>query len=224
MSKWQQQRQIMLALTIIGVFFTLARFSLDSTAGKRSVAPFVFPKAVPLPEWQVVESHSLVEPIVNPPKTFDSVLASWKYLYRRNDYRLEIQMRYIVGTSGHLSDYFNDPLKGKDGRLVQFRQHEQIGFYSLFVYQGRSHLSACINPRGGSTVTSTQFIANHHTYGLQLQRLVPWLLGKESFQDKRCLWTHLSTPLNQDVETTYPVLEQAWLSWYQWWHPRFPPH
>ena len=228
MTKWQQHRQILLALTFVSVFFTLGRFSLDRTAGNRQVTPFAFSEVVPLPKWQMLESHPLVEPIASPPKSLDSVLASRKYLYRRNNHQLEIKMRYIVGTSGHIPDYFNThtSLKWKDSQLLQnFRQQEGVGFYSLFVYQGRSHLSACINPHGGSTVTSAQFLVNHHTYGLRLQRLIPWLLGKESLQDRRCVWAHLSTPLNQEsAETTYPVLEQAWLSWYQWWRPRFPQH
>ena len=228
MTKWQQHRQILLALTFVSVFFTLGRFSLDRTAGNRQVTPFAFSSVVPLPGWQMLESHSLVEPIASPPKSLDSVLASRKYLYKRNDYRLEINMRYIVGTSGNLVDYFNTytSLKWNNSHLLQnFRQQEGVGFYSLFVYQGRSHLSACINPHGGSTVTTAQFLANHHTYGLRLQRLIPWLLGKGSLQDRRCVWAHLSTPLNQEsAETTYPVLEQAWLSWYQWWRPRFPQH
>ncbi len=150
MTKWQQHRQILLAFTFVSVFFTLGRFSLDRTAGNRQVTPFAFSEVVPLPGWQMLESHPLVEPIASPPKSFDSVLASRKYLYRRNDHRLEIKMHYIVGTSGNLLDYFNTytSLKWNNSHLLQFRQQEGVGFYSLFVYQGRSHLSACINPRG----------------------------------------------------------------------------
>ncbi|NJQ98397.1 MAG: hypothetical protein HC784_13990, partial [Hydrococcus sp. CSU_1_8] len=36
-----------------------------------------------------------------------------------------------------------------------------------------------------------------------------------------CLWTHLSIPLKETPrEQAYQILEQVWVSWYQWWHPR----
>jgi cyanosortase A-associated protein len=41
-----------------------------------------------------------------------------------------------------------------------------------------------------------QFLKNQVTYDLQIGRLMPWLLGEETLRDRRCLWAHLSTPLN----------------------------
>ncbi len=226
MAKWQKHRQILLTLTFVSAFFTLSRFSLDPTAGNRPVSPLVFPSVVPLPGWQLLESRPLGEPITRVHKSDEAVLASQKYSYRQNNQQMEIEMGYVVSTLGEVHSYFQHytSIQLQDGQLLQnLRQHKGVGFYSLFVYQGRSHLSACINPRGGSTVTSAQFLANRNTYDLQLRRLVPWLLGKESLPDRRCLWADLSMPLNQvSAETTYPALEQAWWSWYQWWSLRFP--
>lgn len=216
MTNWGQHRQMLLALTFAGVFFTLGRFSLNSTAGNRPVTAFAFPSVVPLPGWQLLESHPLAE--TSPPDSYEVVLASQKYRYRQNNQQMEIQMRYVVGTLGQFHGYYPKD----DSSLLQ---QEGVGFHSLFVYQGRSHLSACINPRGGSTVTIAQFFANRYIYDLQLRRLIPWFLGKESLLDRRCLWAHLSTPLNQvSTKTTYLVLEKVWRSWYQWWSPRFPKH
>lgn len=230
MLNWRQYRQVLIALTSVSVFFTLGRFGLDSTAGNRPVTAFAFPSVVPLPGWQLLESRPLAEPIASrPPKSGESVLAaSQKYHYQQNNQHLQVEMRYVLGTWGDIHEYLKDytPIQLQSAQMLQnLRQHEKVGFYSLFVYQGRAHLSACINPRGRSTVTSTQFLANRHTYYFQLGRLVPWLLGKESLRDNSCLWAHLSTPLNQvSAQNTYPVLEQAWLSWYQWWFPRFPKY
>lgn len=229
MVKWRQYRQVLILLTFAGVFFTLGRFGLDPNAGNRPVTPFAFPSKVPLPGWQLWESHSLAKPEASGlPNSGEPVLvARHKYRYQQSNRHLEIEMRYLVGTWGHVYTYLNDyssiQLK-PDLQLPSLRQHQGVGFYSLFVYQGRSHLSACINPRGRSTVTSTQFLANRHTYYFQLERLVPWLLGQESLRDNNCLWAHLSMPLNQaSAQTTY-LLEQAWWSWYQWWFPRFPKY
>ena len=227
MTNWQQHRQRLIALTFVGILFTLGRFSLDATAGKRSVKPFAFPSVVPLTKWQLLESRPLAEPTAtHSDSMWDSVLGGQKYYYQQNNQQIEIEMRYVVATAGELNTYFkylSSIQLPKEQLLQNVRQHKGVGFYSVFVHQGRSHLSACINPHGGSTVTSAQFLANRHTYDLQLQRLFPWLLGKESLLDKRCVWAHLSTPLTQvPVETSYSVLEQAWLSWYEWWSSRFP--
>lgn len=228
MTNWGQHRQMLIALTFTGVFFTLGRFILDPTAGKRPVTPFTFPSVVPLPGWQLLESVSLAKPIASNSDSYEAVLANRKYRYRQNNQQMEIESRYVVGTLGDLRTYLRDytSIQLKDSQLLQnLRQHQGVGFYSLFAYQGRSHLIACINPRGGSTVTIAQFFANRRTYDLQVGRMVPWLLGKESLRDRRCLWAHLSTPLNQvSAKTTYPILEKAWWSWYQWWSPRFPQH
>jgi len=69
------------------------------------------------------------------------------------------------------------------------RQHEQLGFYGLFVYQKQS-VNACINSRGGSTFTKEQFNYNRIHRDTQFNRLLAWLLIQ--LRDKRCLWTHLS--------------------------------
>ena len=177
---------------------------------------------------EVLESRPLAEPIVSPRKSWEAVLASQKYRYRQNNQQLEIEMRYLASTSGELDGYLKNyaSIELQNTQLLQnLRQHQAVGFYSVFVHQGLAHLSACINPNGGSTVTSALFLANRYTYDLQLRRMLPWLLGKESLPDKRCLWAHLSIPSNQvSAETSYSVLEKAWYSWYQWWSPRFPQH
>lgn len=228
MTNWRQHQQILIALTFIGVFLTLCRFSLDPTAGKRPVTAFAFPQAVPLPEWQLLESSSSAKPTAKPSNLYEAVLASRKYRYQQNNQQMEIEMRYLAGTLGNLQGYLMDyaSIQVQDSQLLQnLRQQQGVGFYSLFVNQGRAHLNACINPRGGSTVTMAQFLANRQAKDLQLQRLIPWLLGEESLRDRRCLWVNLSVPLSQEsVETTYPILEKAWASWYQWWSPRFPQH
>lgn len=226
MTHWQQCRQVLIAIAFASVCLTLVRFSLDPTAGKRPVTPFAFPAVVPLPGWQLSNSHPLPIP-ATPPDSLDSVLASRKYHYRQQGQQLEIEMRYIGGTLGDIHGYFTGytAIQLTTAQLYQnLRQQSGVGVYSLFIAQGRSHLSACINPRGGSTVDYTQFLANRHIYDFHPQRLVLWLLGQESLRDRRCLWADLSIPLGQGAETNYPVLEQAWLSWYRWWSPRFPGH
>ncbi len=228
MTNGQQHRQLLIAFTLAGVFFTICRFILDPTAGNRPVTPFTFPSVVPLPGWQPLESRPLVSPIASSSVDIhEADLTSRQYRYSsQNHQQMEIEMHYVAGTLGNFQGYLEgfSQIRWQSTLPQNLRHHEGVGFYSLFVHQGRSHLIACINPRGGSTVTNTQFLANRRTYDLQLQRIVPWLLGKESLLDRRCLWSHLSIPLHKASVDTRPVLEKAWWSWYQWWRSRFPQH
>lgn len=225
MTKWPQYRQILLAIAFVGVGFNLVQFSLDPTAGKRSLPPLSFPSVVPLPGWQLLENRPLTQTTTSPDKLSEVVLARQKYRYRGNNQQLEIEMRYIANTTGELQGYFQNytSIPPQNVQLLQLRYQKETGFYSLFVYQERSHLSACINPHGASTVTKDQFLANRYKYDFQLWHLLPWLLGKSSLPDRRCLWADLSVAINQgSAEATYPILEQAWQSWYSWWSSRFP--
>lgn len=92
----------------------------------------------------------------------------------------------------------------------------------MYTYKQQAYLDACINPQGGSTFTSDLFDANRIRYDLQFARLLPWLLGHQELRDKRCLWTHLSIPLDRSSSDAYVSLEQAWFSWHKWWSSRFP--
>jgi cyanosortase A-associated protein len=225
MLKWQQQRQIILAIALGSVVFSLLRLSTDSTVGKRSLAAFTFPQTVPLPGWQMLESQTIKAVSDGATNSYNAVLASQKYHYRNRERLLEIEMRYMASNSGDLENYLmrHTAIKLKAGQLLQnIRQHQGVGYYSLFTEKGRSHLAACINPQGSSTVTREQFLANRYTYDLQPQRMMSVFLGKASLLDNRCLWVNLSILIDGDATSAYPVLEQAWWSWYRWWSDRFP--
>lgn len=228
MTNWRQHQHKLIAFTFAGVVLTLGRFSLDPTAANRPVTPFTFPSVVPLPGWQLAQSLPLTIPKVEREDNYGIVSTSRQYSYRQGNQQLKVEINYEEGTLGDFYGYikYYTPISLNSLKLRQESIYQQgVGFYNLFVSQGRSHLVSCINPRGESTVTPAQFFANRRTYDLQLQKLLPWFLGKESLIDRRCLWTHLSMPLQKkSAETTYPVLEKAWHSWYQWWKLRFPPH
>ena len=226
-SPMEKVRVSLLAVIFGSVFFFLVRAILMPVAGKSAVVPFVFPAAVPLPEWQLKNSRPLVVPITEAP----SYLSGRQYQYVKNDLTLDIEMRYIVNTKGDVKSFlqnysFTPPSFNKS---LFLRHQEKVGFYSLFAYQQRAYLSACINSRGGSTVTDVQFRQNRDIYdsiyNLRFKdRLIPWLQGRGSIRDMRCLWAHLSMPIkNSSPKDAYQTLEKAWLDWYQSWHPRFPP-
>lgn len=218
MIDWKNIRLSFLAVTTIGVFLVLAKSILIPAEDKRTASAFVFPNAVPLAEWQSLPSKSLV-----PQSQRLKYLSGRKYEYIQNELALNIEMRYIVNTVGDVKEYIKQetlPLS----KVIQ-RQQTGIGFYNLFTYQEKAYLSSCINPRGGTTVTDRQFKQNRNTYDVQLNRLLPWLLGQQNLKDNRCLWTHLSVPLKHTTpDHAYQKLETAFFSWYQWWEPRFPKY
>lgn len=213
----------LLAVIFSSVFLALGKTILAPTTAKNStVTPFVFPAAVPLPKWEPKKSSPLAEPIAES----SEYLSGRHYRYTQNDLTLDIEMRYMVNTTADVKSFIENysSMPPSPAKLSLFlRYKEGIGFYNLFAYQQRTYLSTCINSRGGITVTTSQFKLNRDSYDIRLERLLPWLLGRQNTLDMRCLWAHLSIPLkNSSPEDAYRSLETALFSWYQWWQPRFP--
>lgn len=225
--KLMEKIRIALLVAIFGsVFFCLGRVILIPTAGKVKVTSFVFPTAVPLPEWQLKKSYPLTSSMTENL----NYLSGRHYEYVQNGLSLDIEMRYLINTDGDVKSFiqYSSMPPSFDRLSPILRQQPGIGFYSLFTDQQRAYLSTCINSRGGSTVTDSQFRQNRYIYDSIYDmrfkdRLIPWLQGRVSIRDMRCLWAHLSIPLkNSSPKDAYKTLETAWFFWYEWWHTRFP--
>lgn len=213
-------RLFVLAVTFSGIVLTSIEFFVAPSLGKR--IQFDFPSQIPLPGWQLTESN-----LINNKSQDNYQYVSGKfYKYQHNQYTIDIEMRYLVHTNGSVPDLikiytFIEP----SPNLISLNTSKikNVGFHNLFVSQGRAYLNACINPRGGSTVTNQQFAENRRNYDLKFSRLLPWLIGKENLRDWRCLWVNMSVPLdNSSPQEAYRILEKAWIYWYQWWSNRFP--
>lgn len=217
MSHGKNFRLLLLGVTFSSVFLVLGKIVLYPYASSRTVTSFVFPPAVPLSGWQSLPSNPLSDRSSKHP----NYITGRQYQYTQKDLPLNVEMRYVVNTTGDVKDFLKTYTSIPSSPIL--RQQEGIGFYGLFAYQGKAYLSSCVNPRGGSTVTDKQFKQNRNTYDLQLERLLPWFLGQKNLKDNRCLWVHLSIPLrDSSPDSAYQLLESAWSSWYQWWYPRFP--
>jgi len=215
---WKQARIPFLVVIFGSVFFVLGKSILIPSVTKYSTtALFVFPAKVPLVGWQPLASRPLPESN----SELLQAIAQKHYQYVRDGRILDIEMRYFTSTDGDVRSFIRSYTSLVPSLTV--RQQEKIGFYGILVDRERAYLSACINPRGGSTVTDRQFKQNRYLYDVQFNRLLPWLLGQASLRDNRCLWAHLSVSLEKNSpETAYQLLENVWFSWYQWWHLRFP--
>lgn len=216
---WKSLRISLLGATLTAVVLVLGKSILYPASGDRTVTPFEFPETVPLSGWQAEDSV---------PQTIaekDPFVASANYPYIQDGLSLEIEMYYLIADDKGMKKFtdkyaYGEFLPGK----VELRQQEHIGFYSFWNTENRVNLGACINPRGESTVTPDQYRQNHNIHDLQLSRILLWLIGRLPLRDWRCLWATLSVPIEtgQSPEEVYPVLEQAWFSWYKWWQSRFP--
>ncbi|NJL68707.1 MAG: cyanoexosortase A system-associated protein [Microcoleus sp. SM1_3_4] len=215
---WKPIRISLLAVTLVGVLLAAGKSILYPNSGSNTTVEYNFPESVPLADWQMVDSVPLKIAETSQVKT------GRKYRYTKNSISLEVEMRYVLGTNGDVASMMKGHtiLKSSPGKLA-VANIPGVGYHGVLQQQNRLYLSSCINPRGGSTVDAEQFRYNRNTQDLRFDRLVFWLLGKGNIQDQRCLWAQMSVSLDRTTPAdANKILETAWVSWHQWWQPRFP--
>lgn len=230
MKGWNLFRLPLMMITFGSVVLVLGKLTLMPPKETSVNARVALPTQVPLAGWQALATRPLTAPSAAITQDSPEMVAGNTYAYQRdrasNPVTLTVELRYLVETDPNVRNLL---LKyGKPSATVPFpstiHYQEDAGFYSLYFTQGRAYLSSCINSRGESTVTETQFNQNRYTYDLRLDRVLPVLLGRETLRDGRCLFTVMSIPLQAlSSEVVAPMLKDAWKSWYQWWQPQFPP-
>ncbi|MEH2364420.1 cyanoexosortase A system-associated protein [Nostoc sp.] len=210
----EPKRRLFLTTTWLSIILT----SIYLIATKRPLTTSTFPENIALNSWQQIKVKSWSKQ-----KSDTQIIAEFEsgkdYSYTKNNLPLELQMRYVINTRGELNPFLQQSSKNlvKDSQK-NIRYVKGIGYYELYSDSKQAYLTACINPRGGSTVNSNQFMQNRYTYDLTWNRLLPWFLGKEVLRDNRCIWTQLSIPLNGVVNSkVYPVLESFWAENYVAW-------
>jgi cyanosortase A-associated protein len=217
------------------IILTLGTIAINPNLGRKSPQKAEFESEIDLSGWELTNSDSFALPkrkdespegIIKHRQLYGFFAGGHEYDYQKNDYELNIKTLYVLGSIGGIHQFIldenNQPLPRQKG-FIELREKEGIGYYGLFKTEEKAHLIACINSTGKTTVTSKQFFLNRKEHNLQLTRMFSWLMGQESLVDRRCLWNHLSLPLNdQTPESLYPILEEAWFSWYQQWDNNFP--
>lgn len=219
MISWKKIRVWLIAVLFTGVVSVFSKSVLLPPSNQIETPSFILPTTIPLPHWQLLDSVPLK--LTDDP----NFINSRRYRYKKNRTVLNIDMHYIIQSSGDVKDFLRKHIFSKQSSApLIIRQKPGMGFYALFSTQENAYLTSCINPRGGSTVTFDQFRQNRNTYDLQSHRLLLWLLGLEELRDWRCMWSLLSVPLEKtQPEEAYSILEFAWVFWYPWWEKNFPP-
>lgn len=218
---WQLLRVPLLVVVTLGSLAVLGR-AIATPQKEPSTSAYSYPTDIPVAGWQSVTSEVL--------KGSDDTPGGQAYQYRQGAILLDVQARVVPG-DGNISRFLfvYTPIKAANVNLA-IRHAPNVGFYGVMTHEGKAYLSACVNARGMGTVTAQQFTQNLYDHSLKVNRFLPWLLGQETLLDQRCLWTLMSTPLPAGVDTNptaveqaYNQMENAWLSWYKWWQPNFPP-
>lgn len=190
-------------------------------------AAFEFPQTITLADTQMLDSKPLA------PHKFENgmVAVGQSYHYQHRPKPIEIEIRYITdGVSTRPTvDYLLPIFKQIPLAAIQsnnMKQQPNLGFYSLFVDKKTAYFSTCINPKGITTVTGDQFHSNSNPSplaGIPVERLLPWLMGKQTLRDSRCMWTVLSTPIDRATpDATIKTLETIGVNWIRWWQVHFP--
>ncbi len=221
--KNQKLRLGLLAILMAGSLLILLRSLIDSNIGKPT--PFAFPEKIELASAKTVQSEAIIDT-----KEFyfrPKYLSGQNYKFLIDNQPINVALRYAVGTEGDLPNFLKELINidiGEDEIRQKIIRKDPIGYYAMFTYQNQAYLTACINPRGISTVTKEQFDDNASDRAMDRDVIISWLLGQKDLRDRRCLWTLMSTPLtaDQDSAATNQKLEKIWISWYEWWKTNFP--
>jgi cyanosortase A-associated protein len=238
MSVTRLARQSLLCLLCGGAVGVLALNLIDSPSKASLQAPttFTFPDRVQLLDTPTLDSQPLTA------HTFSNGMVATGRSYRYpltipdrpsdKSQAIEIQVRYM--TDGVANRPTMDALLPVFAKIpsevlspATMKQKPSLGFYSLFIQNKTAYFGTCINPQGITTVTGDQFHANSNpnplTSSSSLQRFLPWLMGKQTFRDSRCLWTLLSTPIDPNTpDATMKALETTGVNWIRWWQMHFP--
>ncbi|MEI6429779.1 MAG: cyanoexosortase A system-associated protein [Pseudanabaena sp. ELA607] len=214
----------------------LVRTVFDPSVGKP--IPFQFPKHIDLATAILVREEAFTDdPSTRIPSQVRANTAH-RYIYQikesqnKDKREVTVDVRYLIRTTGNVPvlsvDYGKIKLKDDDLQK-DLRFVPNIGHYTFFQTNDRAYLSACINPRGITTVTTEQFDENLSAFAMKPEVLTGWLLGQTDIKDRRCLWTQVSMTLDtttvqdaQALERTHDQLKAVWLDWRQWWQNRFP--
>ncbi|GAC1460989.1 MAG: hypothetical protein NVSMB70_06820 [Chamaesiphon sp.] len=209
----------------VGLISAAIYLVIVPTPGKQFLATANKLDSFPIVGWQLTTAKSLSNPTIkNLNPGFEGMLTGKEYKYLFNGRNLEIQTYYVVNTGSNM-DAWLQQLTGISIKDIEknMTARDGLGYYALTTDGLQANLTACINPRGGSTVSSSQFTHNRYSYDFTWNRILSWMLGTEVLQDERCMWVKLSTPLNGGTPSVaYQILESVWAANYTTWQSHFP--
>jgi cyanosortase A-associated protein len=224
-------RQSLLSILCLGAIGVLVNATISAPKKSTLQMPsaFEFPLNLPLADAKMLASKQVA------PHTFKNKMVAngMSYRYQQDSKPIDIEIRYIPdGVANRPSMDAMLPVFSQIPATVlqpsTMKEISGLGFYSLFVEKKTAYFGTCINPQGMTTVTGDQFHNNSNpnplSKGIPVDRLLPWILGRQTLRDSRCLWTVLSTPIDAATpDATMKILETVGVRWIRWWQAHFPP-
>ncbi len=192
--------------------------------GRREIKSLQFPSQVTLSGWEEQNSVSLVD---NPETGLQlhRLRSGQKYHYQQQGTEVTAALRFFSPTFGNIEHYVkktDDPPLQKAYAQGKTSYLPDLGTYRLFNDQETAYLSACLTPEGESTINVAAYVNKTNRGIFNWETLIPRLLGQRSLRERRCLWVHLSTPLQQDSpEDSYRRLESVFKTGYSQWQGLF---
>lgn len=201
---------------------------LVPTAGGRSHPPLDLPERIEWSgNWQFQASEALPVDVELTEERFERVRSARSYQYQNGQNgsapgtTATVELRYVTGSLGDIDGLlYAREIDADSVGNRQIRELPGIGSYRLFTTDGKAYLTSCLNASGPSTTNSGEFLAVRKQHDPMAARLGPWLLGRDSLRDRRCLWVLLSVPLaspKADPSATYRQLEGLWQVGYADW-------
>jgi cyanosortase A-associated protein len=212
MSTWKLLRTGLLAATTLGVAAMAAYAAITPPALGTVYQSYRFAEQAKLSGWTALPSENMA--INRPIPAYRQLIASKLYHFQQLGQKLDIQTMYLVDTDGDVQNFAQDFTPSQLSQKPTERHRAGLGFYQLSTQGTRSLLSACINPRGETTVTAAQFAQNRRTFDRQVDRWLPWLFNQVYLADRRCIWTAMSLEAaDLSSEQRASLLEQSWFAW-----------
>lgn len=212
MSTWKWLRTGLLAIATLGVVAMAAYSAMTPPALGTVYQNYTFAPQTELPGWTAQPGERIV--IERPIPAYGDLIAGRLYHFQQSGRKLDIRAMYLVDTDGDIQSFAQDFTPTQATQQFVQRHRSGLGFYRLSSQGERTILSACINPRGESTVTTAQFMQNRRTFDRQVDRWLPWLFNQVYLVDRRCLWTEMSlAAADLSPEQRTSLLEQSWFAW-----------
>jgi len=210
-ANWKTVHTSILLLAFLAMVSTLIKAMIKPSASQSIIREITLPETIKLDSWEQVETVSLEENHQGK-----------KYEYQKNNQSLVINAYFIPSSEGNVSRFLQTYQDIPPATVqLQTNYREEIGFYGFFVYDQNPNLAACINPYGETTVTSQQFAQNISQNGIQIERILPWLLGQQDLINRSCLLTIITLDSDNNINarslssTDQSQLENTWFSWYE---------
>ncbi len=211
--QWIKIRILLICLLIIITLGALIKtFIFPINSDKYQSLNVKFPEKILLPQWKLITSKKL-------PAKSPNYKNGYEYKYQNGDNQqlMNVQIRYEPKTDGNVSRLINVYQKIKPATIRWQIKSYKKGFYSIFNYEDKMYLTACLKNNGYTTVTEQQFYANSFENYIKPLRLFFWLIGLKPLTDSECYFILSTTkyPVNSTKYQSFNLIkiETFWQEW-----------